>query len=99
MTRRDTEWGLSAHTLLHLERLREAHPGLVVTSGRRTPQHNRDVGGVPSSYHLRGRAIDIAGSPRFRQAVAATAWSQRVSRRCTGPEEVIDEGDHLHIAW
>src|SRR5688572_2974394 len=32
----------------------------VVTSTRRSVQHNRRVGGVPNSYHLSGRAIDIA---------------------------------------
>src|SRR5688572_1843491 len=31
-----------------------------VTSTYRSPEHNRRVGGVANSYHLRGRAIDIA---------------------------------------
>lgn len=32
---------------------------LVVLSGYRTSDHNRRVGGAPSSQHVRGRAIDI----------------------------------------
>src|SRR5215217_5794023 len=31
-----------------------------VTSTWRSAAHNRAVGGVPNSYHLRGRAMDIA---------------------------------------
>lgn len=32
---------------------------LVVLSGYRTPTHNKKVGGKPSSYHLKGLALDI----------------------------------------
>jgi uncharacterized protein YcbK (DUF882 family) len=30
-----------------------------ITSGYRSPEHNRRVGGAPQSYHLRGMAADI----------------------------------------
>lgn len=92
-------WGLTAHAALHLACLLAAHPGLAVTSGRRSAERNRAVGGVPRSFHLKGRAVDLTGS-RVTLAVAKrTALAQRVSAGCTGPEEVIDEGDHLHVAW
>ena len=31
----------------------------IVTSGYRTPDHNKRVGGAPRSYHVKGRAADI----------------------------------------
>ena len=34
----------------------------VITSAFRSPAHNKAVGGVPNSYHLQGRAIDIVPS-------------------------------------
>ena len=35
---------------------------MVITSGFRCEQHNRDVGGTPDSAHLRGKAADIKTS-------------------------------------
>ena len=91
--------GLTPHARLHARRLLAQHPDLTVTSAKRSAERNRAVGGVPSSFHLQGRAIDLAGSRASLRAAARTARLQRVTPRCTGPEEVIDEGDHLHIAW
>lgn len=33
---------------------------MVISSGYRCPEHNRAVGGVAGSYHVRGRAADIS---------------------------------------
>lgn len=32
---------------------------VIVTSGYRTPEHNKEVGGVDNSYHTQGMAIDF----------------------------------------
>jgi len=90
---------LTVHTRAHLVALLAVHPRLVVTSGRRSAERNRAVGGSPGSFHLTGRAVDLVGSRALLRSAARTARAQRLSARCTGPEEVIDEGDHLHIAW
>src|SRR5687767_15752437 len=91
--------GLGPHTRGHALRLLAAVPGLYLTSGRRTPVRNREVGGVPGSYHLRGRAVDLAGTRTDIRRGATAARRLRLGPSCTGPEEVVDEGDHLHVAW
>ena len=32
---------------------------IIITSGYRTPEHNKKVGGAKYSYHMRGMAVDI----------------------------------------
>lgn len=93
------DWGLTPHAAIHLSALLAVHSGLTVTSGRRSPERNSLVGGVPDSFHLEGRAVDVVGPRAAMVAAARTAHAQRVTEGCTGPEEVIDEGDHLHLAW
>jgi hypothetical protein len=66
-----------------------------ITSTFRTVAHNREVGGVPNSYHLLGRAIDVVRRPgvTHRQIDAAL--------RSAGYSliESLDEGDHSHFAF
>ena len=38
-------------------------PSFVVTSTFRTPEHNKEVGGVSDSYHLIGAAMDVQFTP------------------------------------
>ena len=66
-----------------------------VTSTYRSPEHNRAVGGVSNSYHLRGRAIDIARRPGVSHYQIAAAY------RAAGYSlaESLDEGDHSHFAF
>lgn len=95
--------GVTPHARLHAICLLVAVPGLTVSSGRRTPERNRAVGGVPGSFHLRGRAVDFSGSRANLARGATVAKCQRVTCGCTGPEEVLvhDSGSglHLHVAW
>lgn len=66
-----------------------------VTSTFRTAARNREVGGVPNSFHLQGRAIDIARRTGVSHREIATAL------RLAGYEliESLDEGDHSHFAF
>ena len=66
-----------------------------VTSTFRTAAHNRAVGGVPNSYHLRGRAIDIARRPGVTHAMIAASFRNAGYRIV----ESLDEGDHSHFAF
>ena len=66
-----------------------------VTSTYRSPERNRRVGGVANSYHLSGRAIDIARRAGVRHAEIEAAY------RSAGYQlvESLDEGDHSHFAF
>lgn len=45
-------------TLLEILRMKINKP-IIITSGYRTPEHNKKVGGAKYSYHMRGMAADI----------------------------------------
>lgn len=66
-----------------------------VTSIHRTPERNRLVGGVANSYHLSGRAIDIARKPGVTHVQIATVLRQAGYNLI----ESLDEGDHSHFAF
>lgn len=51
--------GMSNQVMAIANDLRNKFGPLVVTSGYRCPIHNQEVGGSSSSYHVRGRAIDL----------------------------------------
>ena len=42
-----------------LDPLREKVGKIKVNSGYRTPEHNRQIGGSPTSQHIKGEAVDI----------------------------------------
>lgn len=95
---------LAPHARDHANGLLLAFPRLRVSSSYRSALANRRAGGVPNSFHRRRRAIDVVGDLELLRAAATWARGQRVSPRCTGPEEVLLEylgtpRQHLHLAW
>jgi hypothetical protein len=66
-----------------------------ITSTFRSVAHNRAVGGVPNSYHLLGRAIDVVR----RRGI--THHQIEAALRSAGYSliESLDEGDHSHFAF
>ncbi|MEO6581434.1 MAG: D-Ala-D-Ala carboxypeptidase family metallohydrolase [Sphingomicrobium sp.] len=66
-----------------------------VTSTIRSVAHNRSVGGVRNSWHLSGRAVDIARRRGVSHAQIAAAFRNAGYRLI----ESLDEGDHSHFAF
>jgi hypothetical protein len=65
-----------------------------VSSVTRTRENNLAVGGAANSYHLIGRAIDVARRPGVRHRdVEAALLSAGYALL-----ESLDEGDHSHFA-
>jgi len=73
-------------------------PGETVTSTFRTPAHNREVGGVPNSFHTRR---DGRGNPMARDSVPPPGMGMaeyyRQLKAANPHLEVINEGDHVHM--
>lgn len=69
--------------------------GARVTSGYRTYEHNKEVGGQPNSRHLTGNARDIAKTKGMSLGkIVSTLREQGYD-----VVEKLDEGDHFHVAW
>ena len=69
--------------------------GARVTSGYRTWEKNRLVGGSKNSHHLTGNARDIAKTPGMTlDKIVST-----LKKEGYDVIEKLDEGDHFHVAW
>ncbi len=63
-----------------------------MTSTLRSAAHNKRVGGVSNSYHLKGMARDSVPPPGMTMG----AYAAELRRR--NPNlDVINEGDHVHL--
>jgi len=67
----------------------------IATSLWRSAEHNRRVGGMPNSYHLTGRAIDVQRRPGVSHAML----DAMLRKAGFVPIESIDEIDHSHFAF
>lgn len=67
--------GMDSNLITKLEQLRYnlGNKAIVVTSGYRTPTHNKAVGGATNSQHLYGKAADIVVRGVSASKVYATA--------------------------
>ena len=74
-----------------------------VTSGYRTEDHNRKVGGVDSSSHLKGLAIDVAcvrSKDRFEMLTALIEVGfNRIGVASTFIHVDIDKGKSQNVIW
>lgn len=70
-------------------------PGVSFNSGLRTPEQNRSARGSPNSYHLSGNAVDIPP----QSGLTTGQLRQQLEAQGVNVRELIDEGDHWHIAW
>jgi len=84
---------LSTRLVLLLEELRgQWGRPVVVTSGYRCEARNRQTGGSPASFHMRGQAVDIVVSFLEQRKIADIAHK-------LGFEEIIPGGrrNYLHL--
>ena len=74
-----------------------------VTSGYRTESHNRKVGGVKSSSHLKGLAIDVAcvkSDDRFEMLTALLKVGfNRIGVASTFIHVDIDKNKSQNVIW
>ena len=72
--------------------------GVKVNSGYRSPTHNAQVGGAPSSDHLSGNAVDFTGSQENMRRLYA--WAQTQPFKYLEPwDKAATGGVHVHISF
>lgn len=84
--------GLKPELVIMLNKAREiANTPFKITSGYRTPEHNKEVGGVPNSAHIKGLAVDLACTTQTRQAILKGLLT------CGIPVFIEDCPKHIHV--
>jgi len=69
-----------------LQKLRDSlSRPITITSGYRCAPHNKAVGGVKGSLHMRGLAADVAAAPEFQETLRAKAAESGFSRTIAYP--------------
>ncbi len=68
-------------------------PGLQITSRKRDPAKNAQVGGVAGSYHLTGDARDFVPP----EGMGMNELAKSLKAKFGGNFDVINEGDHVHV--
>jgi uncharacterized protein YcbK (DUF882 family) len=70
--------------------------GLFISSGYRSPEHNKRVGGSPNSQHLYGKAMDIVTAEPYKlsAAIADMITEGLIPKGGIG----VYEG-HVHYDW
>ena len=80
--------------MYRLDNLRERFGfPIAVTSGYRTPYHNKAVGGSPKSAHILGRAADIVVIPERRTRLIH--WAHRIGFTGIGIAETFIHLDDM----
>ena len=98
--------GKNMNTLLlkMIDKVRELYgKPITVTSGFRTESHNEKVGGVSSSSHLKGLAIDVAcvtSKDRFEMLTALLEVGfNRIGIASTFIHVDIDKNKSQNVIW
>lgn len=71
--------------------------GLKITSGYRTAEHDKRVGGTGKGYHVLGQALDVAGSKSAMDQFAK--WAKGSGKFRTVLWQVAGHYDHVHVSW
>lgn len=83
---------------IELQKIRdEIKTPLIVTSGYRTPQHNKDVGGVKNSYHLKALGVDLKANGISNSQLFATMLEMIQAKKII-EGELITYSDHVHYS-
>lgn len=71
--------------------------GLTITSGYRSPEKDKAVGGTGKGYHTLGQALDVAGTKAKMDSYAKWAKQSGLFRSVLW--QVAGHYDHVHVSW